>query len=315
MKLITITLVAIGVLLIAYLAAYLCCYVVQENEVVILTEFGKTVDVKKEPGLYYKKPGFIQTVNRLDKRLHLFKSQPSTITLHDKNPIIVSCLICWKIDEPELFFRRVRSIENASTKIGDMIYNQLGSVLGTYDLDNLINIEPGMVKLDEIETKVLDNTNRSAKEQYGIVIKRVGIRRLAYPAIVERSVYSRMRAEREKEAKKYRAEGREESDKIESESDKEVKRIMADAYRDAQIAKGKGDNEAMRIYAEAYGKDTEFYEFLKSLEIYKQTLRENSTLILSTDSELFKHLNYKGNARGAGDAKAPTASGGSSDDG
>ena len=118
----------------------------------------------------------------------------------------------------------------------------------------------------------------------------MGIRRLAYPSIVEQSVYDRMRAEREKEAKKYRAEGAEEATKIQAQTDLEVSKIMAEAYRDAQILKGMGDKEAMRIYAEAYGQDPEFYEFLKSLDIYKETLRKNATLILSTDSDLFKYL-------------------------
>jgi len=102
-----------------------------------------------------------------------------------------------------------------------------------------------------------------------------------------------MRAEREKEARKYRAEGSEEAAKIEAQTDLEVKKIMAEAYRDAQILKGDGDREAMSIYAGAYGQDQEFYEFLKSLDIYQQTLQENTTLILSTDSEIFKHLNYR----------------------
>ncbi|MFH1998169.1 MAG: protease modulator HflC [Planctomycetota bacterium] len=292
MKIQIILLALIGLVLLLAGMSYIACYVVNENEYVILTRFGKTVLTRDEPGLYFKRPGPLETVNRLDKRTHIFKSQPITLLLHDQNPIIVACFICWKISDPGLFFQRVKTVENASQKISDMINSQLGSVIGNYDLDNIINMKAEEVKLDDIETRVCKNTEQSARDQYGIHIVRMGIRRLAYPAIVENSVYSRMRAEREKEARKFRAEGSEEAAKIEAQTDLEVKKIMAEAYKDAQIMKGNGDKEAMRIYAEAYGKDPEFYEFLKSLEIYKKTLRENTTLILSTDSELFKNLNY-----------------------
>lgn len=292
MRIQIIILILIGVVLICAVALYFCSFTVNEREYVILTQFGKIVTVEDEPGLHLKLPGFIQTANRLDKRLHIFKSQPITLLLSDQNPIILACMICWKVSDPELFFRRVRDTKNASQKIGDMINSQLGSVLGNYTLDNIINVDPSQVKLEEIENLVLENTQAVAQVEYGISIARVGIRRLAYPTIVENSVYNRMRAEREKEAKKYRAEGRQERADIEAKTDKEVQVIMAEAYRDAQILKGEGDQESMRIYNEAYGKNPEFYEFLKSLEIYKQTLQENSTLILSTDSELFKYLNY-----------------------
>jgi len=292
MKIQIVLLVLIGILLLAAGAVYLCAFIVNENEYAIITRFGKTVRILEEPGQYFKQPGLLETVNRLDKRTHIFKSQPITLLLHDQNPIILACYICWQISDPKLYFQRVKTSENASQKIGDMINSQLGSVIGNYSLHNIINVEADDVKPDDIENGVCQNTQDKTREEYGIQIVRVGIRRLAYPAIVENSVYSRMRAEREKEARKFRAEGSEEAAKIEAETDLEVKKLMAEAYRDAQIRKGNGDKEAMRIYAEAYGKDKDFYEFLKSLDIYKKTLQENTTLIFSTESELFKHLNY-----------------------
>lgn len=290
MKVQILLLIVVALILVAAGAAYLTCFVVSENEYAIITRFGRTVRTLEAPGLYLKMP--YESVNRLDKRTHIFKSQPITLLLHDRNPIILSCYICWQVLDPDLFFKRVKTTENASLKIGDMINSELGSVIGSYDLDNIINIDAENVKLDEIENKVGDRTQEKAKIEYGLRIVCMGIRRMAYPALVENSVYNRMRAERDKEARKYRAEGSEEASKIEAQTDLEVKKIMAEAYRDAQITKGEGDREAMRIYAEAYGQDMEYYEFLKSLEIYRQTLEENTTLILSTDSELFKHLNY-----------------------
>jgi len=119
---------------------------------------------------------------------------------------------------------------------------------------------------------------------------RVGLRRVSYPAIVADAVYNRMRAERQKEAKKYRAEGAEEAAKIEASADKEVSQILADAYKEAEIIKGAGDQEATRIFADAYSRDPEFFDFLKSLELYRKTMNERTTLILSTDSDLYRYL-------------------------
>lgn len=295
----------IGFILLCAAVAYTFCYVVHESEYVILTRFGKTVEAREEPGLYFKRLGPIETVNRLDKRTHIFKSQPITLLLHDRNPIIVACFICWKISDPGLFFQRVKTVDSASRKIGDMINSQLGGVIGNYDLDNIINLDARKVKLDEIETRVMEGAKPDAREQYGVRIVRMGIRRLAYPTIVENSVYSRMRAEREKEARKYRAEGLEEAAKIEARTDLEVKKIMAGAYKEAQILRGKGDREAMRIYAEAYGKDPQFHEFLTSMEFFKQTLKKNTTMVLSTDSKLFEHFNFESAPADAGDYATP----------
>ena len=271
-------------------AAWLSAFTVTRNEYVIVTQFGRTVRTLGEPGLYFKLPGFLQTVNRLDGRLHIFKTEPTQMMLGDKNPLIPTCFICWRIADPELFFQRLRTVENAEGKIRTMVGNALGTVLGEYELADIINTDPAQVKLDEIENRIRRDTRENARSEYGVEIVRVGLRRLAYPAIVENSIYNRMRAEREKEARKFRAEGKEEADKIEAETDRDVAKIMAEAYRTAEARKGDGDREAMRIYAEAYGKDPEFYEFLTSLELYKQTLQENATLILSTGSDLFKHL-------------------------
>ena len=145
-----------------------------------------------------------------------------------------------------------------------------------------------------MEKKILDNSKEKAIAKYGIQIIDVGIRRLAYPKIVTQSVYNRMRAEREKEAKKYIAEGREEAANIESQTDKEVATIIAEAQKQSEILKGRGDRQSMMIYAEAYKKDMDYFEFINSLEACKELMKKNSTLILSTDSEVLKYLKYKG---------------------
>ncbi len=267
-------------------------YAVSEREYAVLTQFGKPIRTVDEAGLYLKRPAFLETVNRIERRAHVFNTQPIQLLLGDQNPIVLTCYVCWRVRDPLLFFQAVVTVEIAAQKLGDMVNSQLGNTLGDYRLENIINTTPGQVKIADIEDKILASTNAKTREKYGLEIVQVGIRRLAYPSIVAEAVYNRMRSEREKEARKYRAEGREEATMIKARADREVTEILAEAYKNAETRKGEGDEQALTIYAEAYGKDAEFFEFMRSMEVYQSILSENSTLVLSTDSELFRYLNH-----------------------
>jgi len=282
-------------LMTAIIVLVLACYslfTVNEREFVIVTRFGKPVRTLEQAGLYFKRPGFLETVNRIEKRAKVLKTQPIQLLLGDKNPLIITCYVCWKISDPLTFLQSLTSSDIVEQKIGDMVNSLLGSTLGDYTIENIINVRPELVKLEEIEARILQESEQKAIKKYGIKIIDVGIRRLAYPQIVTQSVYDRMRAEREKEAKKYLAEGKEEAAKIEAQTDKEVAQIIAEANKEAEILKGQGDKEAMGIYAEAYSQDPGFFEFTKSLEACSEVLKKESTLILSTESEIFKYLKY-----------------------
>lgn len=279
-------------LVFALLAAWLCTYTVSRTDYVVLTRFGKPMGTISAPGLHFKRPGFLETVNRIEKRTHIFNTKPIQLLLGDKNPIIVTCYICWRVKDPLLFFQSLLASDIATQKLSDMVNSQMGNALGEFKLDNIINIDPAQVKLDDLEHQISANTNASAAERYGVEVVEVGIRRLAYPTVVTDAVYNRMRSEREKEARKFRAEGREEATKIRAKADREAKEIMAKAFKETEIIKGEGDRKAMEIYANAYEKDPSFFEFLKSMELYKNILDERSTVIMSTDSDLFKRLKH-----------------------
>jgi len=280
-----------GVVLVIIFGIVLSTFTVSEREYVVLTQFGKRTRTITGSGLYRKRPGFLETVNRLDKRTHVFTTQPIQLLLGDQNPIVLTCYVCWRVRDPLLFFQSLVTGEIAAQKLGDMINSQLGSVLGDYSLSNIINTAQQEIKITEIEDRILKNTNERTKEKYGLEVVQVGIRRLAYPTIVEDAVYSRMRSERQKEANKYRAEGQEAAVKIKAKVDREVTEILAEAYKKAEGLKGEGDQQALKIYSEAYGKDEEFIEFMTSMEAYKQILSQKSTLVLSTDSDLLRYLN------------------------
>jgi len=271
-------------------AFFLCSFTVSEKEYAIVTRFGKPMRIIETAGLQPKLPGFFETINRIDRRVNVFVIQPIQLLLGDKNPIIFTCYVCWRVYDPSLFFQSVARVEVAQQKLGDMINSEFGNVLGDFQLDQIINTDPEKIKLAEIESRILNESNENVKAKYGLEILQIGIRRLNYPSIVAKAVYNRMQSEREKEAKKYRAEGTEEAAKIEAKADREVTEIIAKAYQEAETIKGEGDREAIRIYGDAYSQSPEFFDFSKSLELYKELLKGKSTLVLSSENELFRYL-------------------------
>lgn len=277
--------------------AYFSLYTVQENELVIVTQFGKPVRNIDKAGLHWKMPGFFETVNRFDKRSDLFVTQPTQLLLGDKKPIIISCYILWKIHDPLLFFQSMGQVESAVQRIGDIINSKLSIVLADYSASNIINIEKDQVLLSDIENEVTKEANKNSIEKYGVEIQKTGVQRLAYPAVVIDAVYDRMKSERTKEADKISAEGREVAQKITVAADKQAREIKAEAEKQALILKGEGDHDSMVIYAEAQKKGGDFFEFLQSLETYKTILGNETTLIISTDSDLFKYLQIEKNRK------------------
>jgi len=269
-------------------------FVVREYEYAIVTQFGRPVKEVSIPGCYVRAPWGIQKVNRFDKRTSVFETIPIQLLLGDKNPIITGCYVAWQVDNPLLFFQAIGYPENAVQKLSEMVVSQLGIILGDFSIDQIINSKTGQTRLSDIENRLVENTNLKSMEKYGIRIVRTGIQRLAYPSIVLDAVYQRMQSERNKEAAKIRAEGQEEAMKIKSDAYKTASAIEAQAFKESQILKGQGDSQAMKLYAGAYGKDPEFFEFLQSLETYKKVFNSDTTLILSTQSELFKHLKLDG---------------------
>ncbi len=275
--------------------SFLVFYKVDEREHVVITQFGHPVKTITEPGLYYKWPDPVQTVNRFEKRLMLYKTRLIEYLTQDKKNIIVQCFVCWRIDEPLEFFQAIGNNISAAKKIDDIVCAQIGSILGNYEMSSIISIEKDAVKIKEIEKAITENSNKKTMDSYGIEIKEIGICRLALPQDNVESVYKRMKSERESIANKYRAEGREKADIIRSEANKIQSNILSEAYKDAEIIKGEGDAAATKIYAEAFEKDSAFYKFIRTLESYKKIIDDKTTVVLSSKSDLLKYLNKKTN--------------------
>jgi modulator of FtsH protease HflC len=255
----------------------------------VVLQLGEPVRTIREPGLYLKIP-FIQTVIYFDKRLLDYDASPKELLTRDKQQLVVDNYTRYRIVDPLRFYQAVRDEVGAQSRLDDIVYSNLRENFGRQTLGQIVSRRGGEL-MDDI-TKSSDQRARD----YGIEILDVRIKRADLPEKNEQNVFSRMRAERERLAKKFRAEGEEAASKIRSESDKEATVISAEAQRESQVRRGQGDAEAIRIYAEAYGRDPDFFELVRTLEAYRESLAEGTTLVLSPDGAFFRYLKELGPA-------------------
>jgi len=253
----------------------------------VVIQLGDPVRTVREPGLYAKIP-FIQNVLYFDRRLLEYDAAPKELLTRDKQQLVVDNYSRWRILDPLQFYRTVRNEDGAQSRLDDVVYSNLRETLGRHTLRDVVN-----ERREALMAEVTRKSDKKARE-FGIEIVDVRIKRADLPEKNELNVFNRMRTERERLAKKYRAEGDEEARKIRSQSDKEVQILLADARQKTEITRGHGDAEAVRIFAEAYGRDPEFYEFQRTLEAYRKTIGEDTTLILSPKSEFFRLLTESG---------------------
>jgi len=285
-------------------------YIVDETEQVVVTRFGEAIGKPQiNPGLHFKLP-IIDTTNYFPKNLLEWDGDPGQIPTLDKTFIWVDTFARWKIVDPLKFFETVNNVTAGLGRLDDIIDPAVRNFITSYPLietvrmtnreldirevgvDEVKELSPlGEVKTGRAEiTKGIMEQAQPKLAKFGIKLVDVEIKRLNYVEEVQRSVYARMIAERKQIAEKFRSEGKGEARKIEGDKEKEMKRITSGAYRTAQEIKGKADAESTKIYAQAYGRDPDFYSFTNTLDIYKETMDKDSTLVLSTDSEFFKYF-------------------------
>jgi membrane protease subunit HflC len=258
-------------------------YTVPQWEQAIVVQLGEPVRTVQEPGLYFKLPG-IQNVLHFDKRLLAYDAAPKEILTKDKQQLVVDNFSRWRIRDPLQFYRTVRNEAGAQSRLDDVIYSIVRENLGRHTLREIMN-----EKRTEVMAEVTKESDAKARD-YGIEVADVRIKRADLPEKNELNVFNRMRTERERLAKKFRAEGDEEARKIRSESDKQVQILTAEARKQAEITRGKGDAQAVKIFADANGRDLEFYQLVRTLEAYRNSITEGTTLILSPNSEFFRYL-------------------------
>ncbi|MEA2087703.1 MAG: protease modulator HflC [Candidatus Caldatribacteriota bacterium] len=277
-----VTLLVILIVVILFLAN-LSLFIVDETKQAIVLQFGKPIRVIKEPGLNFKIP-FIQNVVFFEDRLLVYDAAPTEIITKDKKTLIVDNYARWKIIDPLKFLQTVRDLNGAQARLDDIVYSELRVDLGLFNMSEIVS-----EKREDIMKRVTEISNEKAST-YGIEIVDVRIKRIDLPPENEKYIFDRMKAERERIAKQYRAEGQEESAKIIAETEREKTVILAEAYKTAQTLKGEGEAESVRIYAESFNQDPEFYKFYRTLEAYRNTFKDKTTVLLSTDSDFLKYL-------------------------
>lgn len=253
-----------------------------QNAIVLqFQEYKKTV---VEPGLYFKIP-FFQEVRYFTKMLLVLDAPPADIITKDKKTMLIDNYTMWRIQDPLLFLQTLRTEPAGESRLDDIVKSELRVELGTHNLIDVVT-----KTREEIMEKVTNEANLKSV-QYGIEVLDVRIKRADLPSDNAQKVFGRMRSERERIAKKYRSEGAEEATKIRAETDKEKVILVAEAYKKEQETRGNGDARATKIYADAFNKDREFYAFMRSMQAYKNSLKTDTTVILSEKSDFLKYLN------------------------
>ena len=257
-------------------------YVVDQTEQVIVLQIGEPVRVVKEPGLKAKIP-FIQKVVFYDKRLLNLDPPGQEIVLNDKKRLDVDSFTRYQIVDPLKFYQTVRTEIIARSRLEEIVNSSVRNVLGRVTLPELLS-----EKRSEIMAEMSSLVKKDA-EQIGVNVAEVRIRRADLPLEVLQAINDRMKAERERDAREARAEGRQAAQQIRSTADKESTIIITEAEKQAQIIRGEGDREATEIWNKAAGADPQFYAFYRSLEAYRNAMREDGTsLVISPDTEFFK---------------------------
>lgn len=259
-------------------------FIVDETQQVVILQLGKPVRTITEPGFNAKLPFPFQERIVFDDRLLEYDSPPEEILSKDKKSLIVDNYVRWKIVDPLQFLKTVQAIPTAKSRMDDIVYSELRRELGTHDMVEIIT--QNREEIMDVVTKASNEATLS----YGISVIDVRIRRVDLPSENEESIYARMEAERKRQANKFRSEGSEEAQKIRAATDRDKTIILADAYREAEKIRGEGDAKAVQVYARSYSSDPKFYEFVRTLDAYKKVVDDKTTLVLPSDSKLFKLL-------------------------
>ena len=308
---ILIAIIAVAALLIVSGALY----TVDETEQVIITQFGKPVgDPKTDAGLKFKTP-FIQQVNPIDKRILEWDGDPSNMPTKDKLYIAVDLFARWRITDPLQYFLRLRDERSAQSRLDDILGSETRNAVAKHELIEIVRTtkdrQPlrdaslseadldtlgGLVPIRKGRATVEEEIYSAAAakvEVFGIELLDIRFKRINYNESVRPKIYDRMISERRQIAERFRSEGNGEAARINGNRERELNRIRSEAYREVEEIRGDADAKATGIYAQAYNQTAEsadFYEFQKTMDMYKSVLENNSTLIMSTSSEAWEYL-------------------------
>jgi membrane protease subunit HflC len=293
-------------------AVYVCSYVVEETDQVIITQFGKPVgEPVTEAGLYFKTP-FIQEINRIEKRFLPWDGPSNEMSTKDKTYLIIDTFARWRISDPMQYFLRLRDERSALSRLDDILGSETRNAVAKHELIEIVRttkdrkaktdeslvqgigkvgmLYPIKIGREKVEQEIFEKAALKL-QGFGIELLDVRFKRINYNQTVRRRIYERMVSERNQIADRFRSEGAGEAAKIIGKKEKDLQQIESEAYKSVQQIFGEADANASAIYAEAYNKTNEaveFYGFLKTLETYEDVLGSDISLFITTDNPLFK---------------------------
>ena len=297
------------VIIVALVLLRQALYVVDVTEQVIILRFGEVVDTHTSPGLNVKVP-FVDTVVRLDKRILRIDAPPVSMPDKEKENLVIDIYARYRITDPVQFRKTLQSESNARSRLGDIVTSTLRDRVAQRDRNEIIGAQPQVDENDvavvdadglplvvglETRTEILDEVlvavrATTQRDNFGIEMIDVRIKRADFPEAVTQSIFTRMRAERNRIAARFRAQGVEEDRIIRAETDRERDVILAEAQEQSNQIRGEGEAEAISILANALNRDPELFAFLRSLESYQRIIQQQDTIILSSDAPLFDYL-------------------------
>jgi membrane protease subunit HflC len=261
-------------------------YVIKEIERAVVLRFGALVETNVAPGLHFKLP-LADNVRKFDGRVLTVDAAPESFFTIQQKRVIVDSYAKWRINDVDTYYKSTGGDERvASDRLASRINDGLRNQFGTKTLHEVVS-----GKRDELMKKITDQLNTDVKESLGVEVLDVRVKRIDLPVDVSASVFRRMAAEREKEAREYRSEGKEQAERIRADADRQITIIGAEAYREAQKIKGDGDATAAATYADAYNKNPEFYSFTRSLKAYRGSFSSKDDLmVVDPKGDFFKYL-------------------------
>lgn len=277
---------SIGLVLLLVLGAFSALFTVNQTQQALVLQFGEPKRTIQEPGLAFKIP-FIQDVEYYERRvLSLIPQDAEEVILADQKRLQVDAFARYRIADPLLFYQTVRNELGARARLDSIIDSSVRRVLGQETLASILTGER-----EDINSSIRDEVNSSVSA-LGIEIIDVRLRRADYPTATSQNIFNRMKSEREREAKEFRATGEEEAQKIRADAEKTRTVILAEARKEAQEKRGAGDSQAIQIYAEAFGQDPEFFSFYRSMEAYRAAMGAGSgtSMVISPDSDFFRYF-------------------------
>ncbi len=259
-------------------------FTVHQTEQVLVLQFGEPKRVIREPGLKFKIP-FIQEVKSFDKRILAFDAPAEEVIASDQKRLVVDAFLRFKIVDPLKFYQSVRDERIARSRLDSILDSSLRRVLGREDFSTVLSGERATL-MNEIADAVNEET-----ASFGINVIDVRIKRADLPTANSDAIYRQMQAEREREAKEFRAQGAEIAQRVRAEADREKTVLLAEAQKESEILRGQGDGQVVKIYADAFGRDIDFFTFYRSMNAYREALGgDDTSMVLSPDSEFFRYF-------------------------